>query len=324
MKKTTTQLLSVLLVVALLIPLCAAPVAAESRHGRNRAPSVIYESDGTRIERGWIGDTYFESRTKGNMVTTTIRTGSAKEVVSVDRNSPFFTVTVNGVATVYDRRAFILRQEDIQLPPSSLDLDDRASRWPADVLPALEAYAADMIGTEAHVTTTPTIGLDVWFGSQYSNRWIGARSITTPVTINATAFETYTHRFASRRTLGFAAWTAVSVLVGALELAFNTVLATVSSVVAIVGGVKEISEFVTIERNEVRQDWNRFVRIAQDANNGIWYWAGRTAWNVVAIGPSGVGFQAVSDTRHWDFNDVNLLMQTAINNYLRHLGLPLH
>lgn len=42
--------------------------------------------------------------------------------------------------------------------------------------------------------------------------------------------------------------------------------------------------------------------------------------SVVVIGPDGVGFEDVSENKHWDFHDISGLMQTAITNYRRSLG----
>ena len=91
---------------------------------------------------------------------------------------------------------------------------------------------------------------------------------------------------------------------------------------AVINGVIQLTSFVTVEKDEVRRDWQRVVRIEQDPQNRIWYWAGRTAYVTFLSGPGGMGVETVADNRHWDFDDFQVLMQTAMNNYKRHLGLP--
>lgn len=274
---------------------------------------VYVEADGTKVERGYIGDVRLESRTKGSIITTTIEYPDRVEVVRVDRTSPYFTVSVNGQETLYDRRTMGKYMELPSPDPMAFP------RNPSHGVQLRVGSMTDQMRQVPGITPT-AVPPSAFFGYPYYGKFIGSAVRYSPIYVSARAEENYDYYFTSYRSWNVVVYTLFSVVLGWVGLSWNSLMAIVASVVATVDGALRFIQDVVIGQDTYRLDWTRYVTINQDPNGGIWYWAGKTQYKSITWSVDGAVDKLESESKHHDFDNVSLLMQTAIDNYLRHLG----
>jgi hypothetical protein len=155
------------------------------------------------------------------------------------------------------------------------------------------------------------------FPAPYTGRSLGS-AIHHRGNLSATVRLTENYTLSHRRTISFTATsgTAISVIGTRLGLNVSTIVGVASFAVGALGVLHTIitSTFYVYLAEE---NWTRVGRV--DAAPGInMYWAGRTrSWNMLR---GHLGFdidrsRIVSDSSHWDFNDISGLMRTTSNNY---------
>lgn len=286
---------------------------------------VLYASDGTRIERGQIGNTYFESRINKNQIITTIRTGSKVEVVAVDLDSPFFTITTNGVASIHDRRDYLTNHKTFKQPAPFTEWgkvrDPLSTAMITDCNVGSLNKANLIIKNKAAIDSVFSISLDEIFGRPYFDKWIGTRISHSPIRTTAVAYEDYFHFTTEHTTILVEAGRGIALLLGILTMGWGTIIKVAASAIVVLAGGTVIWDAFTVEKNAVQQNWTRRIYITQDPNNWRWYWAAREVVSEMVVGPSGFDLKQVSENKHWDFDDISGLLQTGINNYRRFMGV---
>lgn len=292
----------------------ANPAASE----KNWSVSVTHEPDGTKVEKGHLGQAQLESRVKDNKVVTTIRDGDKVEVVQVDLNSPYFTVTTNNETKRYDRREFVKTRQSFSVPGPLLERPAaRGQRVMDGVAHDSLMHKPAELQTDAITTASayPVVNPSTWFGTQYYGKYLGSRVDYNPYYVSGDLWEEYSYYAASYESYLLSSWTLFSVALGVIGIGWGTLMAVIGSVVAVIEGTRYVISQVNVDKNSYRRDWTRHVMVNQDRNNGAWYWAGRTVYSALVISVDGVTYENQSDTAHYDFYDVSALIQKGLDNY---------
>jgi hypothetical protein len=141
-----------------------------------------------------------------------------------------------------------------------------------------------------------------------SNHWRG--NLLAPVRLTESYTLSHRQEFSAIANIGMGI-AAVSLLLGGVS--FATLRGVATFVVGAGGALFTFATTIfTLHRAE--EHWTRIATV----HGSTFYWSGRTrAWNV-AQGPQGFSLDTsriVSDSMHWDFNDITGLMRTGANNY---------
>lgn len=285
-------LLAFVMILTTATPTSAAVTARQTKRIGKWHVETYVETDGTRVERAWLGDVFMESRIVGSTVTTEIRTPDVVQIVVSDRNSPTYTVTTNGETKEYTKPGWEERQ----------------------ALPSPKDGQSEMAGTEG-VSIQDARDL---LGEPYFGRFLASKAVYSPIYVAGSLYENYDWELVEYDPWWFTAYTTVSTIIGILGISTEGFLKIAGSVCAVIGGVLMITDAITVEINSYGRFWFKYVEIAQDPNGGIWYNASREQYLEIFESRDGLYVEVLSDRADSDFYNNSALLDRGIENYLIH------
>lgn len=103
---------------------------------------------------------------------------------------------------------------------------------------------------------------------------------------------------------------------GFLTLGTATVLPLLASISTVIGGVLQITDYLSIDYNSYRQDWNKWGIVDDDSTCYYHYHAGRTKFSEIwefSNGESHV--EILSDRAGTNFSSNTNILNATITNY---------